>query len=294
MRAGCDASRDRREHRRSVLTRASGPDGCFEECRSSRETLTEGDSRRRRCSGDAHRGTNRNHHRLPGVAWRFGWCGAASHHHVHRGAHGADSRSPALLARAGEAGPFAAEASDACKQGYRLGYRIEVSAKFTACDTLIHTVPSVAGLPSVRVEATVVWSSIPSQTYKKFGAGDAFLTCRGNSQDTRDETYYDAGLTTSGHWEFSRYVRNTQSTVARGDDPSLASRQGGIRQLRLDCVQLQDGGVQLFFYVDGDPISTHIDPEPLGLGLIGVGASSFTDRRLAATLRDLRVYGPSS
>ena len=191
-------------------------------------------------------------------------------------------------------GPFITISSNGCVQGFTdLGYRIETQDAFKFCDSLIKPTADIVSLESSRVEATVVWSRVPKKTYQHYGAGDVGLRCRGNGEGL-DANGYFGSLTSSGHWEFNRYVDGKQHRMYSGNDAALATHQGDMRRLRFDCVELSTRAVQLNLYVDNNIVATYTDARPLPLGLVGVSSASYTDNPFVATFRELRVYGPST
>ena len=191
-------------------------------------------------------------------------------------------------------GPFATLNAQGCNQRFTdVGYRISTLGRFKFCDSLIRANAEVSDLRSARVEATILWSQIPGATFRKFGAGDASLSCRGNGQGNAANGYFST-LTNSGHWEFNRYVRGEQQRLDLGDDMGLASEEGETRRLRLDCAEVERGSVRLTFYVNGRLVATYTDGEPVPTGLVGVAVASYTTKPLVVTFREFRVYGPSS
>lgn len=193
-----------------------------------------------------------------------------------------------------ERGPFAKHNTGGCHQTYTdVGYRISTLRKFKFCDSLIRANAEVSALRSVRLEATILWSQIPGATYRKFGAGDAALSCRGNGEGQVANGYIGS-LTTSGHWEFNRYLKGDQQTLDLGNDMSLASEEGETRRLRLDCVEVERGSVRLSLYVNGRLVATYTDVDPMPTGLVGVAGASYTTKPIVVTFRELRIYGPST
>jgi hypothetical protein len=191
-------------------------------------------------------------------------------------------------------GPFPSFKVRGCNQAYTdVGYRISQLGQFKFCDTLIRANAEVSALPSARVEATILWSQIPTATYRKFGAGDAALSCRGNGEGDAANGYFGS-LTTSGHWEFNRYVKGEQQRLDVGDETGLASEEGETLRLRLDCVEVERGSVRLSFYVNGRLVGAYTDVDPMPTGLVGVAAASYTTKPIAVTFRELRIYGPST
>ena len=191
-------------------------------------------------------------------------------------------------------GPFETISANGCVLRFTdLGYRIETQDRFKFCDSLIKPTADIVSLDSARLEVTVHWTRVPKKTFQHYGAGDVGLRCRGNGSGNNANGYFGT-LTSSGHWEFNRYVDGKQHRIDAGNDPALASQQGGIRRLRLDCVELSAGAVQLTFYVDNDIVGTYTDGRALPLGLVGLSSASYTTSPFAATFRELRVYGPSS
>jgi hypothetical protein len=191
-----------------------------------------------------------------------------------------------------EPGVFAEEEQTSCRQAFtEVGYRIEVRSEFQYCDDSAASA-ALSGLRSARIEVTVVWTAIPSGTYRNFGAGDATLRCRGE-RETGQATGYLAGLTSSGAWSIDRYENGEQINLSNGRDASLDPTQGDAQRLRLDCLQLESGDVRLLLYVDDARIAGYTDASPAPPGVIGLAAASFTKDPFAVTFRDLRVYGSS-
>lgn len=122
------------------------------------------------------------------------------------------------------------------------------------------------------------------------GAGEYGLFCRG--EDDNKATRYEFLLDTSGNARIRKTVKSAGGELTKPAQVELP--EGKAARVEAECTGV-DGGVQLTMWVNGEQAQSHLDPDPLPNGLVGVIArvGENSDAVLRTAFDNFTLRGPA-
>jgi hypothetical protein len=178
-----------------------------------------------------------------------------------------------------------------CTTEFEDGFAITSANQYRSCPGLLgDAAASLRSVLDVRAQATVEFAPFADDPNDAFGPGDAALLCRltgllGNGD------YYVAGVGPVGYWSLGRFEDGEQETLDEGIRPELETAPGEARQVMLDCHGEAGGPTVLRLVVDGEEVASHVDPNGLPAGEVGMAVTNFADEPMTATFGDVAVFG---
>ena len=168
---------------------------------------------------------------------------------------------------------------------------IEVHDRFTFCGTDTSGFGEASVVPAARVETDYRFTTLPSESYRTYGAGSVQLRCRG-ARSSAEATGIYAWLAHTGWWGIDHFRGGDATALVERRAPAETSQQGEVRRFRLDCEELDNGAVEVAVYVDDTRLGGTLVATPPAPGDVGLGVNAFTAEPIEVAFSRFRVYGP--
>jgi hypothetical protein len=168
---------------------------------------------------------------------------------------------------------------------------IEVHDRFTFCGTDTSGFGEASVVSSARVEVDYRFTTLPDESYRTYGPGSIQLRCRGSAGDRVANGIY-AWLAPTGWWGIDHFVRGDATALVERRTAAETTQRGEVRRFRLDCLELDDGALEVAVYVDDTKLGGTLVAAPPPPGDAGVAVNAFTAEPIEVAFSRFRVYGP--